>query len=167
MSARERPAWYAVRQFRSGAVLGSRPMTEDEASREVRAWCESIGPAAKVPMTKESSAAVRAEDSGALWALLLEHEPRVWVSCGSHRARGKLDRLAEQYKLGSLVSWGVWPKSGGWPRGEYYQMPARLCDELARIKGVRVLQGEPAGKLFKRWTMTEEGSPVRSWPVSA
>lgn len=64
------------------------------------------------------------------------------------------------------MSWGAWPKSGGLPRGEYYQLPARLREQLERIKGVRILAGEPAGKLFKRWTMHEDGSPLPgNWPV--
>lgn len=160
--------FYAVRRFTSGAVLGSRAMTEAEATAEVASWCEHIGPAARVPDMPEVRRAVRADDQAALWRFLLDFEPRVWVSCGSHRARGKLDRLAEAERLGTLVSWGTWPKSGGWPRGEYYQMPARLRGQLERIKGVRILAGEPAGKLFKRWTMHEDGSPLPgNWPVPA
>jgi hypothetical protein len=49
--------------------------------------------------------------------------------------------------------YGVWPDTG-WPRGEYYQIPARHADVVRQIKGLRVLRGEPTGgRLFKRHTM--------------
>lgn len=77
MSTRERPAWYAVRRFRSGRVLGSRLMNDGDASLEVMSWRRDVGPAARVPATMATRKAVRQEDQAELWRLLLEHEPRV------------------------------------------------------------------------------------------
>lgn len=74
-----------------------------------------------------------------------------WVAIESHRARARMKAVT-----GDLQSYGVWPvdKAGettGWPRGEYYQVPARLIDDqLTRIKGLRVMKREPRGKVFKR-----------------
>jgi hypothetical protein len=160
--------FYAVRQFRSGAVLGSRAMTADEAAREVTSWREHIGLAAVVPDMPEVRRAVRANDSEKLWQFLLDHEPKVWVSTTSHRARYKLGLLARDEHLGGLTPYGVWPADGGWPHGDYYQMPARLADRLARIKSARVLRGAPKGRLFKRWNLEDTGGPQHgNWPVPA
>jgi hypothetical protein len=161
--------WYAVRQFRSGAVRGSRLMSEEDAAREVAAWREQIGPAAMVPDSPQARQAVRRDDSPALFALLLEHEPRVWVSTTSHRSR---DRLRVAMRLGDggeLHEYGAWSRPGARriASGAYYQVPARLAAEVASIKGVRVLVKPPA-RLFKCWTAEDTGGPeLGSWPVPA
>jgi hypothetical protein len=160
--------FYAVRQYRSGAVLGSRAMTADEAEREVASWREHVGLAAVVPDMPEVRRAVRANDSAKLWQFLLDHEPKVWVSTTSHRSRDKLATLAERERLGELAAYGTWPADGGWPRGDYYQVPARLAGQLAGVKGLRVLRGAPKGRLFKRWDGAGTGGPQRgNWPVPA
>lgn len=72
----------------------------------------------------------------------------VWVSVKSHRARAALRAAVP----GLGQQWGTWPSSGGWPKGEFYQVPARLSDRLAGIKGLAILKGAPRGNLFKRVT---------------
>ena len=161
------PRFYAVRKFRSGAVLGSRLMTEGEAADEVRAWREHIGPAAKVQSTPESRRAVKQDDQAALWRMLLENEPQVWVSTSSHRSCAKLMRLAEMEKLGHLAEHGSWgkPGSGVIATGSYFRIPARLAEQAGAITGVRVLAKEPP-RLFKRWEL-DDGPKRGNWPVPA
>lgn len=160
--------YYAVRQFTSGTVTGSRAYTmRADAEREVTAWREHIGRAAVVPESRETYQAVRTEDQAALLALLAEHEPKVWVSTTSHRSRDRLEqafRIAGEDGLGP--SYGVWADDG--PRGSYYEVPERLAEVIGAIKGVRVLRGEPSGgRLFKRWGQEEMGGPVRGhWATS-
>jgi len=86
----------------------------------------------------------------------------VWVSTTSHRSRDRLRRLAGD----PGPEYGIWPTSG-WPHGAYYQVPARLAPQVARIPGARVLRGEPGGgRLFKRMTSAEMGGPqTGNWPV--
>jgi hypothetical protein len=70
----------------------------------------------------------------------------VWVSTSSHRSRQKLARLVPDHG----PEYGIWPE-GKWPHGAYYQVPAEHADALRQVKGVRVLNGAPAGgRLFKR-----------------
>jgi hypothetical protein len=74
-------------------------------------------------------------------------EATVWVSATSHRSRARLRRTVGD----PGPEHGVWPEHG-WPRGSYYQVPARHVPELRRVKGLRVLRGEPSGgRVFKRW----------------
>jgi hypothetical protein len=163
------PRWYAVRMNSRGVTLGSRLMSEEDAAREVAVWREHIGPAALVPDTPQARQAVRRDDSPALFRLLLEHEPKVWVSTTSHRSR---DRLRVAMRLGDggeLHEYGAWsrPGAGRIASGAYYHVPARLAAEVARIKGARVLAKPPA-RLFKCWTDAEMGGPERgNWPVPA
>jgi hypothetical protein len=166
-----RERFYAVRQFRSGAVRGSRLMSEEDAAREVAAWREQIGPAAMVPDSPQARQAVRRDDSPALFRLLLEHEPKVWVSTTSHRSRERLHVVMRLGDGGELVEYGSWGgRSGSLPAiatGAYYQVPARLAEQVRAVKGVRVLAREPA-RLFKRWTSQDTGGPERgNWPVPA
>ena len=72
----------------------------------------------------------------------------VWVSTHSHRSRDKLRRAVGD----PGPEYGV-RRPGGWPRGSYYKVPAGHVPALRRIKGLRVLRGEPyGGSLFRRWT---------------
>jgi len=81
-------------------------------------------------------------------------EPAVWVSTTSHRSRDRLRRVVRDPGR----EYGIWPEHG-WPHGCYYQIPARLAEQAARIPGVRVLRGEPSGgRLFQRWTAAEMGT---------
>lgn len=81
----------------------------------------------------------------------------VWASASSHRSRHRLAQAVPD--LGP--EHGVWPE-GGWPRGSYYQIPAKYAAVVGRIKGLRVLRGEPSGgRIFKRWTSAELGTPER------
>jgi hypothetical protein len=74
----------------------------------------------------------------------------VWVSASSHRSRAKLRWAVPE--LGP--EHGIWPNSGGWPTGSYYQVAASHADALRSVKGLRVLTGEPrGGRLFKRFTL--------------
>jgi hypothetical protein len=44
----------------------------------------------------------------------------------------------------------VWPKKGGWPRGEYYKVPRDKAGALTGVKGLKVMQGAPQGDIFRR-----------------
>jgi hypothetical protein len=155
------PRWYAVRMNSRGVTLGSRLMREQDAAREVAAWREQIGPAAMVPDSPQARQAVRRDDSPALFRLLLEHEPKVWVSTTSHRSRERLHAVMRLGDGGELVEHGAWsrPGAGRIASGAYYQVPARLAAEVAAVKGARVLAREPA-RLFKRWTAADMGMPA-------
>jgi hypothetical protein len=81
----------------------------------------------------------------------------VWVSVGSHRARGRLRRTVGDtgHSYGRRGDW-----VGG--NGEYYQVPAQHADALRRIRGLTVMRGAPDhGKpLFRYFTSAELGGPV-------
>jgi hypothetical protein len=70
----------------------------------------------------------------------------VWVSVSSHRARHTLTRIA-----GKIQAFGIWEK-GGRPHGDYYCVPGRHAEALARVKGITILQGRPnrGRDLFRR-----------------
>jgi hypothetical protein len=159
---------YAVRQFRSGKIVGSRLMTEAEATREVATWRAEIGRAGVVAADLRASTAVRKEDQAELARLLDEAEPHVWIATTSHRSR---ERLAMAYRLagdpfGPGQEHFSWPH-GGRPHGAYYLVNTRHLDAIRRIKGIRVLQAEPSA-LHKCWTSEGLGGPVRGqWQVSA
>jgi hypothetical protein len=71
----------------------------------------------------------------------------VWVSASSHRSRARLRQVT-----GGTPEYGIWPDSE-WPRGSYFEVPARHAETLRKVKGLRVLRGEPSGgRLFKRLT---------------
>ena len=118
--------FYAVRQYSSGKVLGSRLMTEDEAVREVSSWREHIGLAAVVPDSPQTRTAVRANDSAALWLLLLAHEPKVWVRVNeSHKARLRLQEAVPGRPTGSGARHGP----------DRRRVPARVLLPGARAAG--------------------------------
>jgi hypothetical protein len=155
-------SFYAVRMASSGKLIGSRVMTEAEAEREVSCWRENIGRAGVVPADAESTSAVRKYDQDALAALLAVAEGTVWVSTTSHRSR---DRL--RFVTGDPGrEFGIWPEKGT-PHGAYYEVPARFADLLRKVKGLRVLGGEPSGgRLFRRLTHVEMGGPEPgNWQV--
>ena len=66
--------FYAVRQFASGRVLGSRIMTGTEAEREVTMWRQEIGPAVMVPDSPAIRRMVHRDDSGSLAEVLASHD---------------------------------------------------------------------------------------------
>jgi GNAT superfamily N-acetyltransferase len=62
--------FYAVRQATSGKVIGSRLMSQAEASREVAWWAAEIGPARTVPDSPAMRHAVRTYEQATLRAAL-------------------------------------------------------------------------------------------------
>ena len=74
-------------------------------------------------------------------------ELTVWVSCHSHRARGKLLRVIGE----GAPSYGIWPEDG-WPRGEFYTVTPAQAEEVTGVKGLRVMKSAPKGKIFQRWS---------------
>lgn len=115
--------FYAVRQARSGKVIGSRIMTRAEAEREVAVWREHIGRAGAVPVTRDTAQAVRLDNQDILPGLLEEAEGYVWVSVTSHRARHRLYAVA-----GESAEFGILPARGDRiARGEYHKSASGAC----------------------------------------